>query len=253
MEYIIFSFILESKLINIKYNWNLYYFFINKNNILFNLKYSKELYLSIYDFNNIKKELSKKYNIIWFIFYNLDNSKIWKTVHNIVFKYNEKSLSKNTLKYEKKIKKLWIFSKFMEINKKNIELFYNLYSKFSQEKGFNIKKIEFFIKLFLEFKTNFYILNIYDSLWNIIWSTILLKYEDKILLMYWWYNEKYTKKWLKYYINIFIIDYFKNDNTINEVIFWTWYNEFDESDSLLQFKSKFWNIYKLNKLKWYSE
>lgn len=252
MEYIIFSYIFEAELINIKYMWNLYYFFINKNNILFNLKYSKEIYLSINDFNNIKKELSIKYKIIWFIFYNLDNSEIWKIVNNIVFKYN-KYLSKNTLKYKKRLKKIWIFSNFMEINNENIELFYNLYSKFSKEKWFSIKKINFFIQLFLEFKTNFYILNTYDSLWNIIWSTILLKYRDKILLMYWWYNEKYIKKGLKYYINIFIIDYFKNDNTINEIIFWTWNNEFDESDSLLKFKSKFWNIYKLNKLEWYLE
>jgi len=206
-------------------NWNrlknIKYLYYNKNPLIDS--YEKELY-----------NLSKSY-------------KNWDKLY-ISYKYNSNFIfstsTNNDINKAKKNLYSWEVSIFNIIK---LDRFFDIYKRFFINKWLNHNDKIYFERLVNVFWNNLFILDLYKDT-NIIGSVILLKFTDKIIPMFWWYEGKYIKKWLKYFTNNFIIDYFRECNNINEIIFWTWKVDSDLKDSLFLFKKKFWEINVLRKI-----
>lgn len=251
-DYSIIRKILEANLIKVKYDWELYYFFI-KNETLYNFKYSKESNLNPFELKNIVSLISLEYKINYYILFYLSHKNNNSSVLNIIYSYQKTKLPKEIFKYTNKFDLGTIKFNFENINNTTISKFYENYLNFSIKKGFKIKNLGYYQDLILKNINNFSLINLYTDKNENIWWIILLKIFDKIIVMYWYYDIKYIKKWLKYLVNKYIIDFYQNDDTVNEIVFWTWKIENDYDDSIIKFKSKFWDFYILNKLEWYLE
>lgn len=160
------------------------------------------------------------------------------------FKY-----SKSTIKSINNSKKFFLWS-IEKLNLENLKIFYFFYKNFFIKKEIDYNNFSYFINMYKIFWDNLSILKLCDiNNWNLlIGTTLILKFTDKVILMFWWYDLLQISKWLKYFWNDFIINYYKDNKNIKEVVFWTWKKEDDINDSLLKFKSKFWELKYLKKI-----
>ncbi len=198
------------------------------------------------DIDKIKNSLNNisfLWNRLWTM-NNEENEKLKKIFISYDFKKTW-GLTKNVLKYCNKIESLSPESDFLSyenITQTQIENFYTLYKNYFQWQDIIYKERDFFDFLLDTFRENTYMYNVY--IWNsLVWSVICIKYLDGIVPMYWWYNRMFVEKGLKYYVNKNIIEYSSGTTDVHRVIFGSWIDPCSRSDSLLQFKQKFWDMY----------
>ncbi len=247
-EYLFFARMLGANVIKVSDNGEIYYFFVSEDGMLSNLKYSKENLLDEDYLRDIAVFVSENIKVNRYNFLTLENYKNSNLCYNVIYDYSASKISGEVKKYVDRFSRLFPKITISKVDKNNLKDFYFIYNIFSGSKWFNVKGYDFFEHILLW--SDAQILNI--SLWeNLVWSIVLLKMFNNILPLYWWYDEFYVKKGLKYFVNNYIIDYYKNDDEINGVIFWTWRDEGDINDSLFEFKSKFWECYILNRIQWY--
>ena len=242
-EYLFFSRMKDSKVIKIVDEEKSYYFLVSKDGTISNLKYSKENLLEDDYLREIALFVSKKIPIKRYIFFLWEYNKNLDICYNVIYKYSEPKKVWEINKYVSRFSRFRPKVTISDVNQNNLRDFYFIYKIFWGNKWFDVKKYEFFEYLLLE--SNAKVLNI--SLDNsLVWSVIFLNMFDKILLLYGWYDEYYIKKWLKYFVNNYIIDYYRNDRNIKWIIFGTWKDDSNIDDSLFEFKSKFWDCYILH-------
>ena len=219
----------------------IYVFWEKQNKQLTNLPY---IYYSSYS-----PELRMHLNKLWynnFCFFSAfdwivkDASKLY-----VVYKFlNPNTFSSSFVKkYNQRLKQSFIYTKSPFLWK-TLKHFYVLYRSFFQDKKKDFHSYDYFENLFYIFwdLLSFWEVSI-D--WETLASVILLRYQRKIIPLFWWYKGIYIKEGLKYFFNISLIEYYKNDESIDEIIFWSWVDPRDQTDSLFQFKKKFGTVYSL--------
>lgn len=173
-----------------------------------------------------------------------------KVIYQVEFSYENNHLCKEVLRYYDRIQRDEYYVDHWVCTNDAIQEFYELYTTFYKSKGLNTKSLPYFIRIIPEEKSAYSLLRVYSKTWKLVWSTLLFRFLDMIIIPYWWYQQEFIQRWWKYFVNKCIIDSFRNTPWIKRIAFWTGIQENDSQDSLLTFKTKFWHIYPLYLLEW---
>lgn len=138
------------------------------------------------------------------------------------------------------------FLSYSEISPAELDRFYEIYKKFFTQKKIPYKPRDFFTFFLKTFTENVYLCHV-RLWWKHVGSVISLRYAGSIIVFYGWYDIDAISLWLKYHINVSLIQYFSRLFPSYHLIFWSWVNQKDIDDPLLGFKRKFGDIYYIYK------